>query len=42
MPISRAAAVDRNDLREYLKAKIGTISSTRSGVGCMGGLGGNE
>jgi len=39
LPISRAALMDRDDVRSCLNAKIATILSTRSGVGCMGGLG---
>src|SRR4051812_8699065 len=40
LPITRAAPRDQNVLRMHLNTKIGTILSTRSGVGCMGGLGG--
>jgi len=39
MPISRAAVIDRDTVRARLDAKIAAILSTRSGVGCMGGLG---
>jgi hypothetical protein len=41
LPITRAAMRDRNHVRAHLTAKIAVILSTRSGVGCMGGLGGS-
>src|SRR6266498_3142046 len=41
LPFSRAALIDRNDVRVLPDAKIAPASSTRSGVGCNGGLGGH-
>jgi hypothetical protein len=40
LPISRAAPIKRESDRQNLAFKIAAILSTRSGVGCMGGLGG--
>ena len=36
---TRAAPIDRDVVRAHLDAKIATILSTRSGVGCKRGLG---
>jgi hypothetical protein len=40
LPISRAAPIDRDDVRAHLDAKTAPILSTRSGVGCMNLLAG--
>jgi hypothetical protein len=38
MPITRAAQIDREDVLADPTLKNAPILSTRSGVGCMGGL----
>jgi hypothetical protein len=38
---TRAAPLDRDVVRVHLDAKMATILSTRSGVGCKRGLGGH-
>jgi hypothetical protein len=40
LPITRAAPIKRESHGQNLAFKIAAILSTRSGVGCMGGLGG--
>jgi hypothetical protein len=42
LPITRAAPIDRNVVGAHLNAKIAPILSMRSGVECMGGLGGES